>query len=163
MIGSGRIEREVITMTLVRWEPMRELVTLQDRINRMFTDTLFRPLPGEEDGQGFGTWSPYVDVLEDSESLVIKAELPEMDLKDIDVKIVDDLLTIRGERKIEKEDKRENYHKIERSYGSFSRSFTLPAYIDQEKIKATYDRGVLRLVLPKKEETKPRKIAIDVK
>ncbi len=150
-------------MTLVRWEPMRELVTLQDRINRMFNDTLFRPFPGEEDGQSFGTWAPSVDILEDGDSLVVKAELPEMDLKDIDVKVVDNLLTIKGERKMEREDKREDYHKIERSYGGFSRSFTLPSSIDQEKIKATYDRGVLKVVLPKKEETKPRKIAVDAK
>ena len=117
----------------------------------------------EENGIGLSTWAPSVDVYEDEEKLVIKAELPEMNQKDIEVHVEENQLTITGERKLEKEEKKEKYHKIERSYGTFSRSFTLPSTVDQDKIKAHYDRGVLKIELPKKEETKPRHIAIDVK
>ncbi len=150
-------------MTLVRWEPFKEIVSLQDRMNQILEEPFFRPFFEEKNGHGLSTWAPSVDVYEDTEKLVIKAELPEMDQKEIEVKVEDNHLMIRGERKLEKEEKKENYHKIERSYGCFSRSFTLPTTVDQEKIKATYDRGVLKVELPKREETKPRQISVDVK
>jgi len=150
-------------MSLVRWEPYKDAVSLQERMNRMFREPFMRPFLEEENGIGLSTWAPSVDVFEDEEKLVIKAELPEMDQKDIEVHVEDNQLTIKGERKLEKEEKKEKYHKIERSYGTFSRSFTLPSTVDQDKIKAHYDRGVLKIELPKKEETKPRHIAIDVK
>ena len=148
-------------MTLVKWAPERDLTLLHDQIGKMFQDTLWRSFPREDWGLGIRPWTPAVDILEDQEHLVIKAELPEMDLKDIEIKVVERLLTIKGERKMEKEDKKENYHQMERSYGSFSRSFTLPETVEQENITASYERGVLKIVLPKKEETKPRKISID--
>lgn len=147
-------------MTLVKWDPFRELVRMEERMNRLFGDNFLRPTLGEREITG--EWLPPVDIYEDAEWVVIKAELPEMDMKDIDVKIEDNTLRIRGERKLEREDKKDNYHRIERYYGSFSRSFTLPSTVDQEKVKAAYDRGVLRITLPKKEETKPRKIKIEV-
>jgi len=146
-------------MTLVRWDPFKELLRMEDRMNRLFGDIL---RPELREREVVGEWLPPVDIYEDAEGVVIKAELPEMDMKDIDVKIEDNTLRIRGERKLEKEDKKDNYHRIERYYGSFSRSFTLPSTVDQEKVKATYDRGILRITLPKKEETKPRKIKIEV-
>ncbi len=148
-------------MTLVKWEPGRDLTLLHDRIGEMFQDTLWRSFPREEGALDDRHWTPEVDILEDQEHLVIKAELPEMDLKDIEVKVGERLLTIKGERKMEKEEKKENYYQRERKYGSFSRSFTLPETVEQEKITAAYDRGVLKIVLPKKEETKPRRISID--
>lgn len=147
-------------MTLVKWDPFKELLRMEERMDRLFGDNFLRPTLGEREITG--EWLPPVDIYEDAEGVVIKAELPEMDMKDIDVKIEDNTLRIRGERKLEREDKKDNYHRIERYYGSFSRSFTLPSTVDQEKVKATYDRGVLRIALPKKEETKPRKIKIEV-
>lgn len=147
-------------MTLVRWNPFAELINMQERMNRLFGDTYLKPTLGEREvGE---EWSPAVDIYEDADGVAIKAEIPEMDMKDIDVKIEDNTLRIRGERKLENEDKKDNYHRIERYCGSFSRSFTLPSTVDQEKVKATYDRGILRISLPKKEEIKPRKIKIDV-
>ncbi len=147
-------------MTLVKWDPFKEMLRMEERMNRLFGDNFLRPTLGEREVTG--EWLPPVDIYEDAEGVEIKAELPEMDMKDIDVKIEDNTLRIRGERKLEREDKKDNYHRIERYYGSFSRSFTLPSTVDQEKVKAAYDRGVLRITLPKKEETKPRKIKIEV-
>lgn len=147
-------------MTLVKWGPFKELLRMEERMNRLFGDNFLRPTLGELEVTG--EWLPPVDIYEDAEGVIIKAELPEMDMKDIDVKIEDNTLRIRGERKLEKEDKRDNYHRIERYYGTFSRSFTLPSTVDQEKVKAAYDRGVLRITLLKKEETKPKKIKIEV-
>ena len=148
-------------MTLVKWEPGRDLTLLHDRIGKMFQDTLWRSFPQEERALGDGPWTPAVDILEDQERLEIKAELSEIDLKDIEIKVVEGLLTIKGERTAEKEEKKENYYQRERNYGSFRRSFTLPETVEQEKITASYDRGVLKIVLPKKEETKPRRISIE--
>lgn len=147
-------------MTLVKWDPFKEMLRMEERMNRLFGDNFLRPTLGEREVTG--EWLPAVDIYEDAEGVVIKAELPEMDMKDIDVKIEDNTLRIRGERKLEREDKKDNYHRIERYYGSFSRSFALPSAVDQEKVKAAYDRGVLRITLPKKEEIKPRKIKIEV-
>lgn len=147
-------------MTITRWNPFAELINMQERMDRLFGDTYLKPALGN---RGVGKeWAPAVDIYEDADGVLIKAELPEMAMKDIDVRIEDNTLSIKGERKLEREDKIDNYHRIERYYGSFNRSFTLPSTVDQEKVKASYDRGVLRISLPRKEDTKPRKIKIDV-
>ena len=147
-------------MAIVRYNPFKELRTMQEQMNRLL-DLAWNREPGEELREG--VWQPPVDIFEDAESLIIKAELPGIEQKDIDVRIEDSTLTLRGERKHDQEVRKENYHRIERYYGSFQRSFSLPATIDQEKVKATCDKGVLTIVLPKKEETKPKQISVEVK
>ncbi|MBI5378546.1 MAG: Hsp20/alpha crystallin family protein, partial [Nitrospirae bacterium] len=146
-------------MTLVKWEPFKDLARMEERLSRLFREPFFSPV-WEEGREAFAEWVPAVDIYEDTEQILIKAELPEMDLKDIDVKIENDTLRIHGERRLEHEDQRDRYHKIERVYGVFSRTFTLPRTVAQDKVKATYDRGVLRVTLPKKEETKPKQITV---
>ncbi len=148
-------------MPLVRWDPFKDLERMQERMEKLFGDYFWRPPLIERELRG--EWLPPADIYEDQDNLVIKVDLPEMDMKDIDVKIENNTLRIRGERKLEKEEKKENYHRIERYYGTFSRSFTLPTTVDQEKVTATYDRGVLKVVLPKKEETKPKQIKVEIK
>jgi HSP20 family protein len=154
--------KEVNMMKLMRWEPFKEVLPLRDQIDRLFHETFFRPSISEVHGE-IWSWVPAVDIYEDSERLLIKAELPEMDLKDIDLKIENNTLTIKGERKLEGEDKKENYQRVERVYGSFCRNFSLPLTVEVDKVKATYDRGVLKIDLPKKEEIKPKAIPIEVK
>jgi HSP20 family protein len=152
-------------MALVRWEPFRDLVGLQDRMNRMF-DESFRGLarPGTEDDWALGgTWAPAVDIYEKDGNIVLKAELPGVDPKEVDIRVENNTLTLRGERKFDNEIKRENYHRVERAYGSFTRSFTLPSVIDQDKIQAEYKEGVLHVVLPTREEAKPKQITIHAK
>jgi HSP20 family protein len=149
-------------MAIVRWEPFRDLVTLQDRMNRIFDDA-FRGNRGTQDDWALGgSWAPTVDIYEHNGNLVLKAELPGIDPKDVDIRVENNVLTLRGERKLDTEVKQENYHRVERSYGSFSRSFTLPNVVDTDKIKAEFKDGVLQLVLPKKEEAKPKQISINV-
>jgi len=150
-------------MAIVRWEPFRDLVSLQDRMNRLF-DESFRGVtrPGEEDWALGGTWAPAVDIFEQDGNIVLKAELPGVDTKDVDVRVENNTLTLRGERKFDNEVKKENYHRVERAYGSFSRSFTLPTVVDTDKIRAEFKDGVLRVMLPKKEEARPKQIAISV-
>jgi HSP20 family protein len=150
-------------MAIIRWEPFRDLVSLQERMNRMF-DESFRGAgrgAAEEDWVG-GAWAPAVDIYEQDGNIVLKAELPGIDPKDVDVRVENNILTLRGERKLDTEVKRESYHRVERSYGTFIRSFTLPNMIDTEKIKAEYKDGVLRMILPKKDEAKPKQISINV-
>ncbi|HXB55889.1 MAG TPA: Hsp20/alpha crystallin family protein [Vicinamibacteria bacterium] len=150
-------------MAIVRWEPFRDLIGLQERMNRLF-DESFRGINrtgGEEDWVG-GSWAPAVDIYEQNGNIVLKAELPGIDPKDVDVRVENNILTLRGERKLENEVKRENYHRVERAYGSFTRSFTLPNVVDTEKIKAEYKDGLLRMTLPKKDEAKPKQISINV-
>jgi len=152
-------------MAIIRWEPFRDLLTLQDRMNRVFDESLRgapRGNPSEDDWALGGSWAPSVDIYEQDGNIVLKAELPGIDAKDVDIRLEDNVLTLRGERKLDNEVKRENYHRVERSYGSFSRSFTLPTVVDQEKIKADYRDGVLRVTLPKREEAKPKQISIAV-
>jgi HSP20 family protein len=146
-------------MAIVRWEPVRDLLTLQDRMNRMF-ESSFRG--GEDDWALGGSWAPAVDIYEKDGNIVLKAELPGVDAKDVDVRVENNLLTLRGERKFDNEVTRDNYHRVERSYGSFSRSFTLPNVVDTANIKAEFRDGVLHMTLPKREEARPRQIQINV-
>ena len=145
-------------MAVVRWDPFRDLGLLQDRMNRLFDDA-GRSWRTDEPA-ATTNWSPAVDIFETEGEIVVKAELPGMDRKDITLHLENNVLTLRGERKFEKETKDENYHRIERSYGSFSRSFSIPATVDEEKIHADYKDGVLKILLPKKEQAKPKQIKI---
>jgi HSP20 family protein len=150
-------------MAIVRWEPFRDLVAVQDRLNRIFDDT-FRgnPRGSDEDWALGGQWAPSVDIFEHEGNLVLRAELPGIEPKDVDVHVENNVLTLRGERKFESEVKREKYHRVERAYGTFSRSFTLPNVVDTEKIKAEYKDGVLQVTLPQREEAKPKQIQVSV-
>jgi HSP20 family protein len=150
-------------MAIVRWEPFRDLVGLQDRMNRLFEES-FRGLNRgtEEDWALGGAWAPPVDIYEKDGNIVLKAELPGIDPKDVDVRVENNVLTLRGQRKFDTELKRENFHRVERSYGTFTRSFTLPAVVDTEHIKAEYKDGVLMVTLPQHEEAKPKQISINV-
>ncbi len=145
-------------MNIIRWDPFRDLTTLRERMNRLFEDVYTSR--GEEKDLVASTWNPSVDIYETENALVMKAELPGVDENDIELKIEDSTLTLKGDRKLEKETKEENYHRIERSYGSFYRSFTLPQNIDQNKIKAESENGILKVTLPKKAELKPKKVKI---
>ncbi|MCG3112261.1 MAG: Hsp20/alpha crystallin family protein [Candidatus Manganitrophus sp. SB1] len=147
-------------MAIVKWEPLKDFVTLQDRMNQFLSDTLNNY--ETENGRLVQDWVPAVDVYEDAEAIQLKAELPGMEMKEIEVRIENNALEIRGEKKIEQTEKKENYHRIERVFGRFSRSFRLPNTVAQDKIKAKYDRGVLTITLPKREETKPRSITVQV-
>lgn len=151
-------------MAIVRWEPFRDLLSLQDRMNRLFDESYrTRNTPtSEEDWALGGSWAPVVDIYEHDGNIVLKAELPGVDPKEVDVRVENNTLTLRGERKFDTEIKRDNYHRVERAYGSFSRSFTLPSVVDTEKIKADYRDGVLKVVLPKREEAKPKQIQVNV-
>jgi HSP20 family protein len=154
-----------MNMAIVRWEPFRDLLSLQDRMNRLFHESYRGAAPGaanEEDWALGGSWAPAVDIYEQEGNIVLKAELPGIDSKDVDIRLENNVLTLRGERKLDEEVKRDNYHRVERAYGTFTRSFTLPTVVDQEKIKAEYKDGVLRVTLPKREEAKPKQISIAV-
>src|SRR6202035_1568563 len=144
--------------TIARLEPFRGLTTLQNQFNRLF-DESFRT-HGEE--SALTTWAPAVDIYETPNELVVKADLPDVNEKDIDVRVENNLLTIRGERKFEKSAAEENFLRVERTYGSFSRSFSLPNTLNAEAIGAEYKNGVLTVTLPKREETKPRQVKGDV-
>jgi len=149
-------------MALTRWDPFRDMVTLQERMNRLFEDSMARSKTTDEE-MAMGAWTPSVDIFETPEKVVLRADLPGVAEKEIDLRIENSMLTLRGERRFLKETKEEDYHRIERSYGSFSRSFQLPGTIDQEGIQATHKDGVLEVVLPKREETRPKHIKVDVK
>ncbi|PYP99342.1 MAG: molecular chaperone, partial [Acidobacteria bacterium] len=142
-------------MAIVRFEPFRELISLQDRMNRLFNES-YRSQGSEDDWALGGTWAPAVDIYEHENNIVIKAELPGVDPKDVDIRLDNNVLTVNGERKLDNEVKKENYHRVERSYGAFTRSFTLPTTVDPSGIKAEYKDGVLRVTLPKREEAKPK-------
>ena len=146
-------------MAIVRWEPFRDLLATQDRFNRLFNDTVSRFL-GEGGEIAQTGWLPPVDVYETDQNVVMKAELPGVDPKNVEIRVEDGTLYLKGERKFEKEVKDEDYHRVERSYGSFARSFALPASVDSEKATAEYKDGLLTLTLPKKEEAKPKTIKI---
>ncbi len=146
---------------LTKWEPFREVSKLRREMDRLWED-FFGPGPrimrtwAEE-------WVPAVDVAEAPDKVTVKAEVPGLDPKELDISLVGDLLTIKGEKKSEREEKKENYHLVERSYGSFSRAIRLPAAVDADKIEASYDKGVLTVTCPKKEPVKPKAITIKAK
>jgi len=148
-------------MAVVKWDPLRDLLSIQERMNRLFEQTLSRSRA--EEGIAASTWSPAVDIYETPETIVMKAELPGLSREDIEIHIRDNTLTLRGERRFAKDVQQENYLRIERAYGAFQRSFTLPATMQQDKIRAVFRDGVLELTLPKAEEAKPKKIAIEVR
>src|SRR5215470_9725794 len=145
---------------LTRWEPFREFSSLQDRMNRLFQDSFGRE--GREEALATAGFAPAVDVYEDEHKITLKIEVPGIDEKDIDVRVDNNTLTVHGERKFEKEEKEENYRRIERQYGSFTRSFTLPQTVDAENVSANYEKGVLKITLPKKAEAKPKQIKVNV-
>ena len=145
--------------TISRWEPFRGLSTLHDQVNRLFNETVLR---GQGEDSALTTWSPAVDIYETENELVVKADLPDVSEKDIDVRVENNLLTIRGERKFEKSISEDNYLRVERSYGTFSRSFSLPNAVNAEAIHAEYKNGVLTVTMPKREESKPRQVKVAV-
>jgi HSP20 family protein len=144
---------------LTRWEPFREFSTLQDRINRVFRESY---TGSHDDSLTTSSFAPAVDVYEDEHKVSLKIEVPGIEEKDIDVRVENNTLTVHGERKIEKEEKEENYRRVERQYGSFTRSFTLPQTVDNDNVSANYDKGVLKITLPKKAEAKPKQIKVNV-
>jgi HSP20 family protein len=146
-------------MAMVRFDPFRDLAVLQDRMNRLFNEA--HSPRQSDDLMSRGTWAPAVDIYETDGALVLKAELPDMRREDIDVSIENNTLTIQGERKLDSEIKQENFHRIERAYGSFVRSFSLPNTVEPAKIGAEYRNGVLTVTLPVREDAKPRTIKID--
>ncbi len=148
-------------MAVVKWDPFRDLISIQDRMNRLFEQTLSRSR-GEEGGLAT-TWTPAVDIYETADTIVMKAELPGVAREDIQIQINDNTLTLKGERRFAKDVHEENYLRIERAYGSFHRSFTLPATVQQDKVRALFKDGVLELSLPKAEESKPKRISIEVR
>jgi len=147
-------------MAIVKYNPFRELRTMQDQMNRML-DMAWNREFGEELKEG--VWQPPVDIYEDENSVIIKAEVPDVDQKDIEVRIENGTLTLRGERKHSSDIRKENYYRVERYFGQFQRSFSLPQSINQDKVQASCDRGILTITLPKREETKPKPISVEVK
>jgi HSP20 family protein len=147
-------------MALVRWEPVRELNTIQGEINRLFNSFFDTPVNA---GEGVGRrWLPAMDLVEADDHYVLRADLPGLSEADVNIEVEDDVLTVSGERKAEHEQRGEGYHRLERSYGSFSRSLTLPEGVDPEAVQATFDRGVLEVRIPKPEQKKPRRVSISV-
>jgi HSP20 family protein len=147
-------------MAVVRWDPFREVVALQSRLNSLFQDYG----RGQNDSEALtaASFAPPVDIYEDDQKLVLKLEVPGVKPEDLDIQVEGRTLTVRGERKFNTEEKQENFHRVEHRYGTFARSFTLPATVDAENVKADYDAGVLRLELAKKAEAKPRQIKVGV-
>src|SRR6185437_5794295 len=144
-------------MNLVTYDPFRELRSLQDDINRSFSSNFSR---GGDNELARGAWSPNVDIYENKDQIVLEAELPGMNPDDVNISIENNVLTLHGERKFEKKDDNDNFHRVERSYGSFTRSFTLPPTVAADTADATFDNGLLRLTLAKREEAKPRRIEV---
>jgi len=144
--------------TLSRWEPFRGAVNLQEQVNRLFGDVFER----SQHESSLTTWAPAVDIYETEHELVVKADLPAIDPKDLDIRVENNILTIRGERKFEKKVNEDSYLRVERAYGGFSRSFALSSTVNTEAIKADYQNGVLSLSIPKREEAKPKQIKVNV-
>ena len=148
-------------MAAPKWDPFRDLLALQERMNRLFEDAIARFRYSGEGGEA-DAWSPPVDILETDGEIILAAELPGLDKRTIDVQVVDNKLTIQGERNLASDLHEENYHRIERNYGRFRRHFTLPVRVRKEKISATYDRGVLRVVLPKADGARPVNLRVQI-
>jgi HSP20 family protein len=144
--------------TLSRFEPFRGVSSLQDQINRVFNDVFERA--GDE--SSLASWAPAVDILETEHELIVQADLPDVNPKDLDIRVENNILTIRGERKFEKKVSEDKYLRVERAFGSFSRSFSLANTVNAEAIKADYQNGVLTLAIPKREEAKPKQIKVNV-
>jgi HSP20 family protein len=145
---------------LNRWDPLRDLATMQSRINRYLRES--NSPVGPEEALTATSFAPLVDIYEDEHNVTLKMEVPGIDEKDIDVRIENNNLTIHGERKFEKEEKEENFRRVERQYGSFTRSFTLPSSVDPGQVSADYEKGVLKIKLAKKAEAKPKQIKVNV-
>lgn len=145
-------------MSITRYDPFRDLKTLQDEVNRLFSTNFSRGF-GDE-GIARGAWTPNVDIFENKDEIVLEAELPGMNREDFELTIENNVLTLRGERRFEKKDEGDNYHRVERAYGSFTRSFTLPQIVSPENAAAEYKNGVLRVALRKREEVKARRIEV---
>jgi HSP20 family protein len=147
-------------MAIVRFDPFRDLASMQDRINRIFGEHYLR---NDDDVLSRGDWRPPVDIYEnDKHEIVLRAELPGLKREDLDIRVENNTLTLRGERKRDTEVKQESYHRVERVYGGFARSFSLPTTVDTEKVQASFTDGVLTITLPMREEAKPRQIQVQV-
>jgi len=144
-------------MAITRWDPFRDVVALQNRVN-----SLFRDFNDGDNALTTASFVPAVDIYEDPQKVVLKLEVPGIEEKDLDIRVENNTLTVKGERKFEKEEKEENFHRIERRYGSFYRAFTLPSTVDTEGVAATYNAGVLKLELKKKAEAQPKQIKVNV-
>jgi HSP20 family protein len=144
-------------MAINRWDPFRDVVTLQSRLN-----SLFRDYNSDNSSLTAASFVPAVDIYEDPQKVVLKLEVPGVEEKDLDIRVENHTLTVKGERKFESEEKEENFHRIERRYGSFYRAFTLPSTVDIENVGATYNAGVLKLELKKKVEAQPKQIKVNV-
>jgi HSP20 family protein len=144
-------------MAITRWDPFRDVIALQNRVN-----SLFRDFSEGDSALTTASFVPAVDIYEDPQKVVLKLEVPGIEEKDLDIRVENNTLTVKGERKFEKEEKEENFHRIERRYGSFYRAFTLPSTVDSEGVAATYNAGVLKLELKKKAEAQPKQIKVSV-
>ena len=144
---------------LTRFEPIREMAALQDRMSRLWSEQ-FNSLSGDE--LNAGSFVPPVDVYEDEHGIQLKMEVPGINEKDIDIRLENNVLTVTGERKLEKEEKQENFHRVERRYGTFSRSFTLPNTVDNDSVVASYEKGLLKITLGKRADAKPKQIKVNV-
>jgi HSP20 family protein len=147
-------------MALIRWEPVRELGTIQNEMNRLFNSVFDAPTQGN--GQTPRRWVPAMDLMETETDFVVRADLPGMSESDVNIELEDNVLTISGEREAEHEERKAGYYRVERSSGAFRRSLTLPEGVDAEAVKATFDRGVLEVTIPKPEQRIPRKVQISV-
>ncbi len=146
-------------MAIVRWEPFRELATLQNEVNRLFNSAFDTPTP-PGNGGGARRWMPAMDLVETADHFVLRADLPGLSEKDVKIEVEDNVLTVSGERRSEHETKQEGFHRVERAFGAFSRSLTLPRGVDPAAVTANIDRGVLEVRIPKPETRKPRRIEI---
>ncbi|HEY2260852.1 MAG TPA: Hsp20/alpha crystallin family protein [Solirubrobacteraceae bacterium] len=147
-------------MALIRWEPARELGTIQNEMNRLFNTFFDSPSPSANGA--YRRWIPAMDLVETEGAFVLRADLPGLSEQDVNIEFEDNVLTISGERKAEHEERKEGYYRVERSSGSFRRSLTLPEGVNPESVQATFDRGVLEVRVPKPEQRKPRKVEISV-
>jgi len=147
-------------MAIVRWEPLREVASIQNEMNRLFGTVFDAPAPGN--GNTLRRWMPPMDLVETDDQFVLRADLPGLAEGDVNIEVEDKVLTVSGERKAEHETTEEGYHRVERAFGSFARSLTLPDGVDADAVTASFDRGVLEIRIPKPEQRKPRKISIGV-
>ena len=147
-------------MALIRWEPVRELSSIQNEMNRLFNTFFDAPSAGENSGTSLRRWIPAMDLVETDDDFVLRADLPGLSENDVNIELEDNVLTISGERKAEHEERKEGYYRVERASGQFTRSLTLPEGVDPDAVKASFDRGVLEVRVPKPEQRKPRKVTI---